>query len=194
MLRKRKKIKRRYFRTNWQIRASRVRLIDAEGKQIGLFSIHEARKKGQELGLDLVEIAPKAQPPVVKLINFAKFKYQQEKKEREERKKQKGGIKEVRLTPFIGKADLKVRIKRLKNFLKEENRVRVVVKFLGRQITKQNFGHQLIKNLGQEVSSLGEQEGEPKLTGKRLVVFFKPIKKQTNEKKKDKKEDKKVSR
>jgi len=173
---KHKKQKVVFYRTNWQIRAPEVRLIDEQGKQIGIYSLSEARKKSQEMGVDLVEIAPKAKPPVVKLIDFDKFKYQQAKKLREERKKQKGKIKEIRLTPFIEEADLQVRLSRLEKFLKEGHRVKVVVKFLGRQITQKSFGYQLIDQLAEKVKEWGEKETAPKLMGKRLIVNFKPLK------------------
>jgi len=186
----RKKYKKRgiYFRTNWQISAPQVRLLDEQGKQIGIFSIQDARKKAQEADLDLVEIAPRAKPPVAKIINYSKFKYQEERKQREEKKRQKGGLKEVRMTPFIGEADYKVRIKRLKSFLKNGSRVRVVVRFLGRQITKQNFGYQLIEKMSKEVKELGELEGRAKLMGKRLVVLFNPVRQKENGAKSEKKD------
>lgn len=187
-VRKKNRGKKKFYRVNWQISAPKLRLIDEEGKQIGIFSLQQAREKAQEKGLDLVEIVPQANPPIVKLIDFAKFKYQQEKKERQERKKQKGGVKEVRFTPFIEEADFKVRIKRLTNFLKQEHRVRVVIKFLGRQITQKGFGYQLIEKIQEEVKEWGEKEGEPKLTGKRLIVFFKP-----NKHHEEKKENQKIS-
>lgn len=187
---RRKYTKRVFYRTNWQIRASSVRLINQKGKQIGVFSLTEARKKAQEEQLDLVEIAPKASPPVVKLIDFDKFKYQEAKKQKEERKKQAKGIKEIQATPFIGEQDLEVRLKRAERFLKKGYRVRLVVRFMGRQITQKSYGYDLINKIAESISELGKLEEKPRLRGKRLIVFFKPIK--SNEQ--TEKENKEVSR
>ena len=163
-----------FYRVNWQIRAEKVRLIDEEGKQLGVFPISKAREIAQKAGLDLVEIAPRANPVVVKLVDYHKFKYQQEKKKREERKKEKGGVKEIRITPFIAEGDLEIRVKRAKKFLKEGKRLKLVVRFIGRQIANKQFGYQAIENFKERIKEEGEQEGEPKLTGKRLISFFKP--------------------
>ncbi|MFH1601356.1 MAG: translation initiation factor IF-3 [Candidatus Shapirobacteria bacterium] len=182
-------IKRVFYRTNWQIRAPEIRLIDQGGKQIGVFSLQKAREKAQEEGLDLVEIAPKAIPPVVKLIDYEKFKYQEAKRQKEERKKQAKGIKEVQATPFIGEEDLKVRLKRIKKFLEKGHRVRVVVKFLGRQITQKSYGFDLINRIAEEIAGFGEIEEKPRLRGKRLITFFRAKK----EHEKKQKENQKIS-
>ncbi|MBL7078376.1 translation initiation factor IF-3 [Candidatus Shapirobacteria bacterium] len=187
---RRKYTKTVFYRTNWQIRALTVRLINQKGKQIGVFSLADARKKAQEEQLDLVEIAPKASPPVVKLIDFDKFKYQEAKKQKEEKKKQAKGIKEIQATPFIEEQDLQVRLKRAERFLKKGYRVRLVIKFLGRQITQKSFGYDLINKIAENISDFGELEEKPRLRGKRLIVFFKP--KKSDEQKK--KENKEVSR
>jgi len=167
------------YRLNWQIRAPRVRLIDDQGKQIGVVSLQEARKIAQERGLDLVEIAPQAKPPVVKAIDYAKFKYEQNKKQREARKKTKRGtkIKEIQLSPFIGEADFKTRIERAKSFAQEGDRLKVVLKFKGRQITKKEFGYQLLEKVKQELAEIYQQDGEIKLSGRRLIMFMKLRKK-----------------
>ncbi len=174
-MRKRKRTRQDFYRINWQIRAPTVRLIDDQGKQIGIVSLQEARRVAQEKGLDLVEIAPRANPPVVKVIDYAKFKYEQDKKRREARKKTKQGskIKEIQLSPFIGEADFKTRVERAKDFAQEGDRLKVVLKFKGRQITKKEFGYQLLERIKQELAELYQQDGEIKLTGKRLVMFMK---------------------
>jgi len=171
------KTKQFFYRVNWQIRAPQVRLIDEKGKQIGIFSIGDARKKAEEKGLDLVEIAPRANPPVVKLIDYNKFKYQEAKKRQEEKKKQKGKLKEVRFTPFIGEADFDFCLKKIIKFLKKNYQVKIVIRFLGRQITKKDFGYQLIEKIAAQIAEWGKAEGKPKLVGKRLIVIFNPVKK-----------------
>jgi translation initiation factor IF-3 len=169
-----KRPRRIFYRINWQIRAQEIRLIDGKGEQLGVFPIAEARKIAKDRGFDLVEIAPNAKPPVVKLIDYNKFKYQENKKRKEERKKEKGGIKEIRVTPFIAEADFLVRIKRAKRFLKKDKKIRLVIRFLGRQIVNKEFGYQMIEKFKKAIEEEGEQEGQPRLMGKRLIVFFKP--------------------
>jgi len=198
-------VKRRYFpkkeakRINWQIRAPEVRLIDDQGRQIGVVSLQKAREIAKKKELDLVEIAPRAKPPVVRVVNYAKFAYQEKKKEREKRKKERRGerLKEIRLTPFIGQADLKTRIERAKKtFAQEGDRLKIVVKFLGRQITQKQFGYQLLEKVKEELVGFYEPEGEAKLAGKRLILSLKPVKR-VHEKEKDsegQKKDKKVGR
>jgi translation initiation factor IF-3 len=192
-VRKQRKTNQIFYRTNWQIRADKVRLLDENSKQVGVFTLAEARERARKEGVDLVEIASQAKPPVVKLINFDKFKYQQNKKRKKEVQSQKGGIKEIRCTPFIGEADLEVRLSRMKKFLTANNRVKFVVKFLGRQIVNKDFGHQIVGRVAEKIKDFGEQESEPKLMGKRLIVFFKPVKLVRNENK-DEKKDKKVGK
>lgn len=193
-MRKKSRTNQIFYKINWQIRAESVRLLDEDSKQIGIFPIAEARAMAQEQGIDLVEIASSAKPPIVKLIEFDKFKYQQNKKRKKEARAQKGGMKEIRCTPFIGEADLQVRVKRIKKFLTENNRVKVVIKFLGRQIVNKDFGYQAISKIAEQIKEFGEQEGTPKLMGKRLVAFFKPVKITKNENKKSEKQDKKISK
>lgn len=120
-------------------------MLDQAGKQIGVVTKEEALKKAREAGIDAVEIAANAKPPVVKLIDFKKFKYLEAKKARVEKKKQKNvGIKEIRLTPFIGEHDLTVRLKQAQDFLNEGNQVKTSLVFKGRQITRKEFGFDVI--------------------------------------------------
>lgn len=169
-----------FYRTNWQIRAQEVRLIGDDGNLIGVVSIDEARRLALEKKLDLVEIAPMAKPPVVKIIDFAKFKYEQKKKNKEEKKKSKGTgkIKEIRLRPFIGEADLKTRLERAKKeFAQENDLLRIVIRFKGRQITKQEFGRALLERIKRELAEFYQAENEPRLMGKQLILNLKPVKK-----------------
>jgi len=182
---------RNFVRANWQIRAPEVRLINEKGEQIGVISIEKARNLTKAAGLDLVEIAPKAKPPVVKIIELSKYKYQQAKKEKEARKKSKKGdrLKEIQLSPFIGEADLATRISRAKKFAKEEDRLKIVVKFLGRQITKKNFGFELLDKVKEQLNGLYETESQPKFVGKRLILLMKPIKQNKNGKSKEQEQE-----
>jgi translation initiation factor IF-3 len=132
-----------------------LRLLDEDGKQIGVVSKIEALQRAKELGIDVVEIAPNAVPPVAKLIDFKKFKYQEAKKERESRKSQKNvSVKEVRLRPFIGQHDFDTRIKQAQEFLKEGNQIKVVVFFRGREITRKEFGFDVMKRFIEGLESV----------------------------------------
>lgn len=123
-----------------------MRLLDEDGKQIGVVSKIEALQKAKELNIDVVEIAPNAKPPVAKLIDFKKFKYQEAKKERESRKNQKNvGVKEIRLRPFIGQHDFDTRVAKAQEFLDSGNQVKIVVFFRGREITRKEFGFEVMK-------------------------------------------------
>ncbi|MFA6518646.1 MAG: translation initiation factor IF-3 [Candidatus Shapirobacteria bacterium] len=173
-----------FYKINQYISAPEVRLVDEDAKQIGVLSIAEARAKSAETGLDLVEIAPLAKPPVVKLIEFAKFKYQESKKLKAEKKGVRGGeLKEVQMTPFIGAQDFITRVKRSREFLTTGNKVKLSIKFQGRQIQRKEFGYQLADRFTQELSDISAREGEPRLIGKQLILTLTPVKKK-NEKSK----------
>ncbi|MDO8551130.1 MAG: translation initiation factor IF-3 [bacterium] len=175
-----------YYRINQNIRASQVRVIGDDGKQVGILPIGEALSLANQKELDLVEIAPTANPPVTKIVDFKKFLYQEEKKSRESKKKNKGGeIKGIRLSPFIAQADLEVRVQRTISFLKEGNKVRVAVRFTGRQMGKRDFGYIILKKFSQQLLDISQPEGEPKWMGRELVLIFSPTKKQTVEKRGD---------
>ena len=158
-----------------------MRVIDEAGAQIGVMTKAEALRKAQEMDLDLVLVAPSAKPAVAKIIDFSKFQFQQEKKEQTSRKKNKSQeLKELRLTPFMADNDLEVRLKRAKKFLKDGDKVRLVVYFKGRQITKKQFGYDILQQCKDSLSDYGTPETEAKLRGKNLEVVFKPIKSNEN--------------
>jgi len=153
-------------------------VIDEKGKQIGVMDLDEALRKAREASLDLVEIAEKADPPVVRVINFKKFKYQEAKKERVARRKTKEiETKEIWLGPLIGDHDLSVRTDQARNFLTAGDRVKLTVKFAGREIIHPEFGHRVLEKILAKLSGFGEKDGEPKLIGKSLILSLKPVKK-----------------
>ena len=168
----------KHYRINYQIISPTVRLLDEEGKQIGVVSKLQALQKAKEEGLDVVEIAPNAKPPVVKLIDFKKFKYQEAKRERESKKTQKNvGVKEIRLRPFIGAHDLETRFSKTREFLKGGNQVKINVLFKGREITRKEFGFDVLKKF------IGKLENtktvrEPHFEGRVLSATVAPGKKQ----------------
>lgn len=153
--------------------------MDEEGKQIGIVSKIEALQKAKELEIDVVEIAPNAKPPVAKLIDFKKFKYQESKKERENKKSQKNvGVKEIRLSPFIGQHDFETRVAKTQEFLDGGNQVKISVYFKGREITRKEFGYDTMKRFLASIP-LAKVVREPHMEGKSLVTMI------VNDKKKE---------
>ena len=177
---KRKQDDRKFYRTNERIFASTLRVLDAGGKQIGILSKFEALDKARSEGLDLVEIAPMAKPPVAKIIDFKKFLYQEEKKKREEKRKAKvSETKEVRLGPFMSDNDLGVMSKRARDFLEAGDKVRLVVNFAGRQIAHPEFGHQILDKVLKDLADISRIERERHLEGKKLICLVMPERKKT---------------
>ncbi|MBU1472655.1 translation initiation factor IF-3 [Patescibacteria group bacterium] len=162
----------KFYRLNYQIASPQLRLLDEKGKQIGIVSKIEALQKAKELEIDVVEIAPNAKPPVAKLIDFKKFKYQEAKKERESKKLQKNvTIKEIRLGPFIGQHDLEVRVAQAKEFLADGNQLKVKIWFRGRQITRKEFGFEVMNKFIGLLENI-KVVREPRLQGRTLEAFI----------------------
>ncbi|MCL5432521.1 MAG: translation initiation factor IF-3 [Patescibacteria group bacterium] len=171
-----------FFRINERIYAPNLRVLDSEGKQIGLLSRFEALSKAKEQGLDLVEIAPKANPPVAKIIDYNKFLYQMEKKKREEKKKTKSSeTKEIRLGPFMDDHDLQVAIRRGREFLGDNNKIRLVVKFIGRQIVHPEFGRETLNKVVAALSDISKVERDPHFEGKQLITMLSPERKKVKQ-------------
>jgi translation initiation factor IF-3 len=153
-------------------------VLDQFNKQLGVMTKSEALKKANELGVDLVEIAPKALPPVAKLINFAKFKYQIAQKAQEDKRKTKiSEIKELRMTPVIAQGDFDGRMKKARQFLEDGDKVRLNVKFAGRMITKKEYGEKVLKRAVDQLSDISMVEIAPKLIGKFMMMQLSPVKK-----------------
>jgi translation initiation factor IF-3 len=151
-----------------------LRLLDDQGKQIGVVTKIEALQKARELSLDVVEIAANAKPPVAKLIDFKKFKYQESKKERESRKKAKNvGMKEIRLRPFIGEHDFDTRVAQAKEFLADGNQVKINTIFKGREVTRKEFGFLVINRFLKTLEG-AKVVREPHLEGRVLTATVVP--------------------
>lgn len=174
---RRTQTKKAFWRVNQSIQAPTLRVIGPDGRQLGVFSLKEALEKAKDAGLDLVEIAPHAQPPVAKIIDFVKFRYQEEKREREARRKEKRGteIKEIWLTPFMAENDYLVKVDRIKEFLSEGHKVRIAVRFKGRQMGHSRFGYQVVKKLEGDVKEEGRIEQQPKFLGRQLMTMLTPV-------------------
>jgi translation initiation factor IF-3 len=149
-------------RINERIRSREVRLISAEGDQLGIVSLRDALESAKNEGFDLVEVAPNSDPPVCRIMDYGKFRYQTSKKVQEARKKSRGGqMKEIKLRPHTEDHDLTFKIKNLKKFLEKKHRVKVTVFFRGREMAYMNAGEEILKRVAEEVSEDGAVEQPP---------------------------------
>jgi translation initiation factor IF-3 len=167
------------YRVNRQIRAKEVRLIDENGKQIGIVPLQEALRIANEKGLDLVEIAPNANPPVCKILDYGKFLYELKKKEKEAKKKQREHaieVKDMMLSLRIDEHDLKVKLKHMREFLMDGDKVRVRIRFRGREHLHPELGDKLVNRIIEELSDVGQLESPVKKEGNFLVFSLLPIK------------------
>lgn len=172
------------YRINERINAPQLRVLDAQGQQIDVLDRLAALALAREQGLDLVEVAAQAKPPVAKIIDFNKFLYQQSKKKQEEKKKAKvSETKEIRLGPFMSDNDLATMMKRAREFLEEGDKVRLVVKFRGRQITRTEFGHGVVSKAYASVSDISKIDRDAHMEGRQLVALLSPERKKNAEKK-----------
>lgn len=168
------------YRINRQIRAKEVRLIDENGKQIGIVPLQDALRIANEKGLDLVEIAPHANPPVCKILDYGKFLYELKKKEKEARKKQREHaieIKDIMLSLRIDEHDLKVKLKHMREFLLDGDKVRVRIRFRGRENLHPELGDRLANRIIEELSDVGQLESSIKKEGNFLVFSLLPKRK-----------------
>ncbi len=173
-------------RINFRIRVPEVRLIDEDGGQLGVFITREALRRAEDAGLDLVEISPMARPPVCKIMDYGKFKYEQAKKKHEQRKKQVVvHIKEIKLRPSTDEHDFQTKLKHIKRFLEEGNKVKVTIRFRGREMAHLDLGHERMRRIIEEVKDLGEAESHPKLEGKQLMIMLSSAKRQDEKKEPD---------
>lgn len=176
---------------NDEIRDKEVRLIGADGAQLGIVPIREAQTMAEEKDLDLVKIAPQAQPPVCKIMDYGKFRFEQAKREKEARRNQHVvEIKEIRLTPNIDIGDFNVKLGRAINFLKEGNKVKVTVRFRGREVTHSSLGYDLIRRFAEACKEFGTIEKPSKLEGRQMIMFMAPLKDSKDAKKSGSEESK----
>ena len=163
------------LRTNEQITASEVRVISSSGKQLGIISIREALYHAEDEGFDLVEVSPDAKPPVCKIVDYGKLKYREQKSKKEAKKKQKIiEVKEIKMRPCINKHDYEVKIKALSKFISGGNKVKVSMRFRGREMEHQNLGMELLKKLTEEVSEYAKTEIPPKPEGRQIMMILVP--------------------
>ena len=165
-----------FVRVNGKIRAREVRVIGPDGKQLGILSLGDALTAARANGVDLVEIAPTATPPVCRLVDYGKFRYEQAKREKESRKHQHATkVKEVQLSPKIDPHDLSVKLQHAIGFLSEDMKVKVVLKFRGREMAHTEFGFQVVQKFLTEIAPYGHPDFEPKLIGRGINVMITPL-------------------
>ena len=162
-------------RINDEIRVPQVRLIDDAGEMLGVMSAREALIRAYDLGLDLVEISPNAVPPVCKILDYGKYKYEQQKKANEARKKQKiVEIKEIKVRPNIDDHDYDVKMRQMKNFIGEGDKVKVTLRFRGREMAHQELGVKVLERIRSDLTELVKVEQMPKLENRQMVMVVSP--------------------
>ena len=160
---------------NEEIRDKEIRVIGADGSQLGIMSADKANEMAEEQELDLVKISPNAVPPVCKIMDYSKFCFDQKKREKEAKKNQRVvEVKEIRMSPSIDTNDLNTKIKNAMKFLKEGNRVKVSVRFRGREMAHTNLGEKLLMDFAEACSELASMEKNPKLEGRFMGMFLAP--------------------
>ncbi|MDQ3602840.1 MAG: translation initiation factor IF-3 [Actinomycetota bacterium] len=164
-------------RINGQIRAREVRLISADGEQLGIKHIREAMDYGERADLDLVEVAPDANPPVVRMMDYGKFKYQKEQARKAARKKQVNvNVREIKLRPKIGDHDFNTKRGHVERFLRGGDKVKVTIMFRGREVQHPELGERLLRRLATDLDELGRIESQPNLDGRNMVMVMAPKK------------------
>ena len=162
-------------RVNDEIRAPQVRLIDHEGEMQGVMSARDALLRAQAVGLDLLEISPNADPPVVKILDFGKYKYEAQKKKNEARKKQKViEIKEIKVRPNIDENDYQVKMRAMKSFIEEGDKVKVTLRFRGREMAHQEIGVRVLERIKNEMDPVSKVEQMPRMENRQMVMVLTP--------------------
>jgi translation initiation factor IF-3 len=160
---------------NTDIRVPNVRLIDADGSNVGVVTINDALNRAEAAGLDLVEIVPNSDPPVCKILDFGKFKYEEQKRKNEARKKQKViEVKEIKMRPGIDEHDYQVKMKAIHRFLEEGDKVKVTLRFRGREMAHQEIGAKVLERVQVDLNTLAKVEAFPRMEGRQMTMVFAP--------------------
>ena len=167
----------RQDRRNDQITVPKVRLVDAEGEQVGIVGIEEALAKATEAGLDLVEVAPQAEPPVCRIMDYGKHIFEKQKSQQSSRKKQKQTqVKEVKFRPGTDEGDYQTKLRNLRRFLEDGDKIKVTLRFRGREMAHQEIGMRLLDRVREELDELASVEQRPKMEGRQLIMVMAPRK------------------
>ena len=162
-------------RVNEEIRVPQVRLIDQDGEMIGVLTARDAVQRAYSVGLDLVEISPNADPPVCKILDYGKFKYEQQKKKNEARKKQKVvEVKEIKFRPMIDDHDYDVKMRSMIRFFEEGDKVKVTLRFRGREMAHQELGIKLLDRVKEDTSKMAKVESDARFEGRQMVMILAP--------------------
>jgi translation initiation factor IF-3 len=165
------------YRINGMIDTREVRLVGADGEMVGVVPLREALARAEDTGLDLVEVSPNADPPVCKLLDYGKFKYEAQKKAAAARKKQRViEVKEIKMRPSIDDNDYGIKMKKVREFLDEGDKVKVTLRFRGREMAHQELGIGLLNKVKEEVADLAKVEQFPRLEGRQMVMVMAPLK------------------
>ena len=160
---------------NREIRIREVRVIGPEGEQLGILPTPDAFRKAQELGYDLVEVAAQAEPPVCRIMDYGKYKYELQKKEHQSRRHQKSTqVKEIKLRPRTDKHDLDIKIRQIKEFLSDGNKTKVTVTFRGREMANQEMGRAMMNSVVEQLADAGSIEYAPRMEGRSLIMIVAP--------------------
>ncbi len=150
-------------------------MISPEGEQLGIMSIRDALRAAQERDLDLVEVAPNARPPVCRIMDYGKYKYEQTKRQKEARKKQKViAIKEVRMSPKIEEHDFQVKVKNAERFLKDGNKVKVSVRFRGREVVHSDLAKEMLLQMAKDIEHIAKIDRQPAIEGRQMIMILSP--------------------
>ncbi len=161
------------IRVNEDIRSHKVRLVDDDSEQVGIVDIREARERAEDRGLDLVEVAPNADPPVVKIMDYGKYLYEQKKKEKEAKKKQHTiEVKEVRFRPQIEEHDFNTKVGHIRRFLEGGDKIKVTVFFRGREMEYQQFGRELLERVIEKTEDIAKVDKPPSMEGRQMVMYL----------------------
>ncbi|PKO87509.1 MAG: translation initiation factor IF-3 [Betaproteobacteria bacterium HGW-Betaproteobacteria-10] len=165
-------------RLNEEITVPEIRLQGVEGEQLGVMSIRAALQLAEEAGVDLVEIAPLAKPPVCRVMDYGKFKYQEQKRAHEAKLKQKQvQVKEIKLRPGTDENDYQIKLRNMTRFLEEEDKVKVTLRFRGREMAHQEFGMRQLERIKADLETVGQVEQMPKMEGRQMIMIIAPAKK-----------------
>jgi translation initiation factor IF-3 len=166
------------LKINREIRAANVRVIDAEGKQLGILSLSDALAEAAKGGLDLVEVAPSSEPPVCRILDYGKFRYQQSKKLQDAKKSQTTiQVKEIRFRPKTETHDLQVKIKHIRKFLDQHDKVKITMMFRGREIAYTDIGRKIMEDVREALAETSVVEQQPRLEGRNMIMILAPPKK-----------------
>ncbi|MFZ1900102.1 MAG: translation initiation factor IF-3 [Azonexus sp.] len=165
-------------RLNEEITVPEIRLQGVEGEQLGIMSVRAALQMAEEAGVDLVEIAPMAKPPVCRIMDYGKFKYQEQKRAHEAKLKQKQvQVKEIKLRPGTDENDYQIKLRNMTRFLEEEDKVKVTLRFRGREMAHQEFGMRQLERIKADLDAVGQVEQMPKMEGRQMIMIIAPAKK-----------------